>query len=314
MRLLLTLTATLLLLLTANPAMAASACEAEGDWLQVLGSGGPELDDGRASSGYLIWRDGKARLLVEAGTGTALHFEQVGADLNDLQAIALTHLHVDHSGDLPALLKGGVFVGRSAALPLFGPAAEWKIPAVDDWLAALFAEEDGAYDYLGGYLQEDEARPFAIQARVIGSEAFGQSIDLGEGLHLTPARVIHGPLPALAWRVDVGEQSVAFTGDMREGAEGFEAALAGVDILVANHAIPEDAGETALNLHMPPSTIGRIAAQSQPELLLLSHRMKRSLGREKDSMAAIAEHYTGAVAMARDFACYPLAPRTEATD
>ncbi len=37
--------------------------------VQVLGSGGPEMK-GRASSGYLIWQQGKARVLIDTGGGS----------------------------------------------------------------------------------------------------------------------------------------------------------------------------------------------------------------------------------------------------
>ena len=44
---------------------ATSSCDKRGTWLQVLGSGGPEVNDDRASSGYLIWHNGHARVLVD---------------------------------------------------------------------------------------------------------------------------------------------------------------------------------------------------------------------------------------------------------
>ena len=44
----------------------AATCGATGVAVQVLGSGGPEMK-GRASSAYLIWQQGKARALVDAG-------------------------------------------------------------------------------------------------------------------------------------------------------------------------------------------------------------------------------------------------------
>jgi hypothetical protein len=43
----------------------AQTCGGEGIAVQVLGSGGPELQDKRASSSYLVWQDGQARVLVE---------------------------------------------------------------------------------------------------------------------------------------------------------------------------------------------------------------------------------------------------------
>jgi Metal-dependent hydrolases of the beta-lactamase superfamily III len=40
--------------------------------VQVLGSGGPIADDGRASSGNLIWSDGKSIMLIDTGGGVFL--------------------------------------------------------------------------------------------------------------------------------------------------------------------------------------------------------------------------------------------------
>jgi ribonuclease BN (tRNA processing enzyme) len=80
-------------------------CGAHGVAVQVLGSGGPELQDKRASSSYLIWRDGAPRVLVDSGGGSALRFGESGATVSDLDVILLTHLHIDHTADLAALIK-----------------------------------------------------------------------------------------------------------------------------------------------------------------------------------------------------------------
>jgi len=73
--------------------------------LQVLGSGGLEINDGLASSSYLVWIDNKATILIDAGGGCSLNFEKSGANFNDLKVILLTHLHVDHSVELPVYIK-----------------------------------------------------------------------------------------------------------------------------------------------------------------------------------------------------------------
>jgi hypothetical protein len=44
---------------------AAQPCGAQGVAVQVLGSGGPELQDKRAMSSYLLWENGQARVLIE---------------------------------------------------------------------------------------------------------------------------------------------------------------------------------------------------------------------------------------------------------
>ena len=113
-------------------AVAVSACDKAGTWLQVLGSGGPELDGERASSAYLVWQDGKARVLVDMGAGSLLRFEQSGADLNDIEVILMSHFHVDHSNDLPALIKASFFSGRHKDLPVYGPTGNHLMPSASD--------------------------------------------------------------------------------------------------------------------------------------------------------------------------------------
>src|SRR5262245_31359879 len=56
-------------------------CDASPLMLQVLGSGGPFASGNRASSGYLVWRDGKPIVMVDAGGGTYLRFAEAGARL-----------------------------------------------------------------------------------------------------------------------------------------------------------------------------------------------------------------------------------------
>ena len=75
--------ATLSLLAWTLGAAAATTCGATGVAVQVLGSGGPEMK-GRASSAYLIWQQGKARVLVDAGGGSSLRFGESGALMSDL--------------------------------------------------------------------------------------------------------------------------------------------------------------------------------------------------------------------------------------
>ena len=93
----------LLVCLTAGPVDA--ACLNAGMQLQVLGSGGPANSGGRASSGYLLWIDGVARVMVDAGSGTKDQFHASGATLADLQLIAIKRFSgaLGPSADAPEL-------------------------------------------------------------------------------------------------------------------------------------------------------------------------------------------------------------------
>jgi ribonuclease BN (tRNA processing enzyme) len=110
--------------------------------IEILGSGGPEID-GRASASYLLWIDGKARLLVDSGNGSMLRFEQSGAKLEDLEAIVLTHLHIDHVVDLPSYIKAGYFTPRNRTLPILGPVGNQHFPSTIEFIETLFGKKRG---------------------------------------------------------------------------------------------------------------------------------------------------------------------------
>ena len=76
------------------PPAGAQSCGSKGVATQVLGSGGPELQDQRASSSYLVWEDGRARVLVDMGGGSALRFGESGAQASQLDVILFSHFHV----------------------------------------------------------------------------------------------------------------------------------------------------------------------------------------------------------------------------
>ena len=292
----------LLPLLLLLPRLALPACGEDGVWLQVLGSGGPELDDGRTSSAYLVWQEGKARVLVDMGSGGMARFEQAGARVTDLDAVLLSHFHVDHSNDLAALVKGSWFTQRGRDLPLYGPSGNERMPGAEDFVQALLGAS-GAWHYLSGYLDGRESYRLSVH-EVPAAGTAQATFTPGPDLVIAAAPVHHGPLPALAWRVELADTVVAFSGDM-SGRNGTLPALArDAEILVAHNAIPEGAEAAALNLHMPPSMIGRIAAEAKVRQLVLSHRMNRSLGREEETLALIRKSYDGPVHFADDLQCF----------
>lgn len=279
-----------------------SSCDPSRVSLQVLGSGGPELDDQRASSSYLVWVDGRARVMVDVGGGSSLNFEKSGARFADLDAVLFTHLHVDHSADWPVFVKAGFFTGRNRDLPVYGPYGNDTLPAVDKFQEALFAL---GWSYLSNYLVNDERSEYKLPATVVNAEdtVWFESL---ERVTLKGLNVNHGPLPAVAWRVEAAGCSVVFSGDTSATSDNLTRLATSADILVAHNAIPEAARGVARRLHMPPSRIGEIAAQANVKKLVLSHRMLRTLEREPDTLREIRKQYQGPVEFAEDLSKHAL--------
>jgi ribonuclease BN (tRNA processing enzyme) len=273
--------------------------------LQVLGSGGPVADDGRASSGYLLWVDGRSRFLVDAGGGVFLRFGEAGASFDDLDFVAISHLHTDHSADLTALLKSGYFSNRERALPVGGPASGGIYPGLVEFLERLLATNKGAYAYLGGYLDGSAGLVKLEPVEVDPAAETPNRIyaDPEADIDIFAIGVPHGPVPALAFRIRIGQHSIVFAGDQNGSSSEFINFAREADVLVMHLAIPENISGVGRKLHAPPSVIGKIAAETGAGTLVLSHFMARSLVDGEESLKQIRSRYNGWVVNADDLVC-----------
>ena len=263
--------------------------------IEILGSGGPEID-GRASASYLLWIDGKARLLVDSGSGSMLRFEQSGAKLEDLEAIVLTHLHIDHAVDLPSYIKAGYFTPRKKVLPILGPVGNQYFPSTDEYLETLFGK-NGAYRYMSDVLtpQSDSFQIIAdsIDAPKLQTRQF-KSFKLGI------INVNHGIVPALGIRITVGEKVIVISGDTSNINAQLEELTKNADLFIAHHAIHEVHGTYANNLHMTPSIIADVAKKGAVKKVLLTHRMRRTIGKEEATLKQMRKTYKGPIIFAEE--------------
>jgi len=262
--------------------------------LQILGSGGPELSK-RASSSYIIWIDGKSKALIDAGGGAFTRFAEAEATTEDLNFIALTHVHIDHAADLPAFMKAGFFSERTKPLPILGTTAAGKFPNIKEYLERLFGSK-GAYAYMDDILTK-ESDSFQIVPHMFdqgyNSHNYG---DIIVGM----AGVKHAQIPALAYCLSIGDKKIVFAGDTSGESEKLINLSHKVDYLVVHHAIAQHAGHYAKQLHITPKRIGEVAGKAQVKNLILSHRMKRTYDSEEESLKLIRENYKGNIIWAED--------------
>lgn len=289
-----------------SPRAAAQACGEKGVALQVLGSGGPELQDKRASSSYLVWQDGRARVLVDAGGGSALRFGESGASMSQLDVILFSHFHVDHSGDFAALVKSSWFEDRPRALPVYGPEGNEFMPSTAEFVSDFFGGKRGAYRYLSELLDPDENGSYKLQPHNVAGAAKPAEAFRSGDLSAQAVRVIHGGVPALAWRVVMAGKTIVFSGDTNGDGPGLAQLAANADLFVAHNAVPEGVAGVERNLHMPPSVIGQIAGEAHVKHLVLSHRMLRTLGKESQTQSEIEKRFSGPLSFANDLDCFPL--------
>jgi len=294
-----------LLLFAVDQAYADQQCPPpKGIALQVLGSGGPIADDGRASSSYIVWIDGKSRVLIDAGGGSFLRFGEANGNFNDLELVGLSHFHADHSADFIALLKSGNFANRDRPLTVVGPSGASRFPGLNDFIAGNLNKETGAFRYLSGYLDGSGGLPM-LNALEIGEETNIGSDLLADNdtISVLATHVPHGIVPALAFRVEVADTSIVFSSDQNGSDPEFATFARNAPLLVMHMPIPENARDAARSLHAVPSRIGEVANEAGAQRLLLSHFMARSLEQFEDNVAFVRGRFDGQLLIAEDLYC-----------
>jgi ribonuclease BN (tRNA processing enzyme) len=272
----------------------------------VLGSGGPELRDKRASSSYLLWEDGQAKALIDAGGGSALRFGESGAQMSQLDVIFFSHFHVDHSGDFSALIKSSWFEDRKNPLPIYGPPGNDFMPSTTEFVSDYFGGKHGVYRYLSELLEPDEEGSYKMQPHNVEESSTPIAVFRNADLSASAVRVIHGGVPALAWRIETRGKVIVFSGDTNGEGAGLVKLATDADLFIAHNAVPEGVTGVERNLHMPPSVIGEIAQEAHVKKLVLSHRMLRTLGKEAQTESEIRKRYAGPLQFANDLDCFPL--------
>jgi ribonuclease BN (tRNA processing enzyme) len=275
--------------------------------LLVLGSGGPGAV-GRAGSSYLLLLDGTPRILVDAGPGSFARLGESGESLADTDIILLTHLHIDHAGELPGLFKARAVSGSGVMhFQVWGPdgaAAHGEsayFPSTRRFMELLFGSQ-GAFAYL-----QDFAAPIRIEAHDIKTRvappAQPHVIYRATGLTISAIAGHHGDAPAVIYRIDYAGKSITFSGDIdANGLPALRRIARDTDLLVINTVVLDPPGSAPVlyTLHTPPLKIGELAHAADAHQLLLSHLSPATDQKHDAVLESIRHSYTGTVQWAND--------------
>jgi ribonuclease BN (tRNA processing enzyme) len=290
------------LLLSGIPAAAQVACGEGGVVLQILGSGGP-FGVGRASAGYLVWIDGVGRIMVDAGGGTFKSFHEAGGKVGDLDLLALSHFHPDHSSEVPALLWI-----QPTDLLVSGPSGNAGYPSVGEYVTGLFGPRGVFRTVTEGV--EPETLTVDV-ASLEPAEVFQDGSVRVRGLG-----VPHADVPAVGYRVDIGDVSIGFSSDQNGSDPAFAEFVAGVDVLVVHLAAAETASGFGAALHAKPSVWGQMATDAGVGTLVLSHLSRTAprgprnpegdLPGLRESLDHLRSRFDGPLVIAEDLMCVPV--------
>jgi ribonuclease BN (tRNA processing enzyme) len=265
----------------------------------VLGSGGPR-PFGRGGSSYIVEMDGVPRILVDAGPGAFVRIGELGLDLSNVDTVLLTHLHIDHAGDLPAFFNARALTADGPiTYKIFGPDGAGLFPKTSRFVDLLVGD-GGAFVYQKTFGADEK---FVVKDLAINLNSAETRIVDENGLVIDEIATHHGDCPSVAYRISYKGVTVVFSGDMDASAiPNLEKLAKDANLLIFNCAVldPPGSPEQLYELHTPPKKIGEAAKAAGVKSLLLSHTAPDVESREAAVRASIRANFSGPVAFATD--------------
>lgn len=284
----------------------AATCGTEPVQVQILGSGAGQLGEGRAAPSALIWIDGKPRLLIDVGPGSAMRFVRANANLSQLDAILLTHLHANRTADLPALVQLDATPLRSRPLPIYGPNGNRWTPSTVSFVRSLFDPTRGAWRHLGDLLsplvrssyklEPHDVRPTPNKLGVTRANREPIAVLANDAMRVTALPVNTQQTAALAWRIESGGKRIVLHPFPDVAQDTLESFARNADMLVTSQTTSGNAAST-------PAALGRFAQTSGAKTVVLMSRGRETLGQENETTNQIRRSYEGAVMFADDLDC-----------
>ena len=306
---------------------AAQPAPQSGSTLVLLGTqGGPSVNLGRSEAANAVIVNGRP-YLVDCGYGALRALVQAGIAYNDVADVFLTHLHDDHTSDVPALLSHKWTGNRAQATTVRGPHGTAGL--VQAALAYLKANADiRTVDEGRTGRPEDLFRGVDVEAAAAPVEVFRDErvrVTAVENTHFPDRARARMAYRSLAYRFTMADRSFVFSGDTAYSKNLVELAR-GADLFVceaidvslhqqlekqaaaaeAETKNPNSVARHVVETHVTTEDVGRMAAEAKVRTVVLSHLLPGSnaqRGGELPDTAyieSVRKHFGGEVIVGRD--------------
>jgi len=220
--------------------------------ITVIGSSPAWPNPGGAHSGYVIEHDG-GRLLVDCGPGVLGRLRE-REGWPHVDAVAITHFHLDHWGDLVPWVWGAMY--RAAGVSIDDRPDLW-VHAGGHELLERFGARFGFSDMFD--------RVFTVR-EYAGEEAFTAA-----GIDVTPVRLPHYRLETYGFRLAANGKTIAYSGDSGPSERLVDLAR-DTDLFVCEATLLNGEDDGLPRGHLSVEEALAAAADSGTRRVLLTHR------------------------------------------
>jgi ribonuclease BN (tRNA processing enzyme) len=282
---------------------------------------GPGVDLKRAQTATVVMVEGTP-YLIDCGYGTLRNLVAADISASKIDQIFFTHLHNDHTSDVPALLSMQYTSGRTKALDLYGPyGTEQMVRAVVDYCkldVGIRSVDEGRKTDPAQMYHGHDVQATSKPLQVFKDERV--TVSTIENTHYPEHSRSQMPHRAIGVRLDTKTRSVVISGDTSYSAN--LALLAkDVDVFVCeimdqatrdrwltqlkeNPALANEASVArhVSETHSTPEDVGRMAAEARAKMVVLNHQLT-SAGTTAPLaplLEGIRRYYQGEVVLGQD--------------
>lgn len=274
--------------------------------ITALGTGTPNFRHSQASASWLVELGNGEKFIFDIGTGSLANLAALEIPYTYLDKIFVSHLHVDHIGDLDAMFIGGWVSNRTVPLKVWGPSGvepelgtKYAVDRMREMFTWDITGRRGNMPSAGGHIEVTE---FDYSKTQIVYKKNGVIIRSWPAIHTIDGSVSY----SLAWK---GKKFV-YSGDttpnkwfLSEARDAdfliHECYLSVQQFIDLKNYDPERARIVATVVHTPPSSCGKLFAMLEPRMAVAYHTFN-DFNTAPDIIDGIRQSYDGPLTLADD--------------
>lgn len=247
--------------------------------LTILGSGAAIPQEDRNAPGLLLTdKVNKLYFLIDCGSGILRQIIRSGNHFTQVSHLFLSHLHVDHASDVPALFQAKALYPSPHDLKIFGPPGTFIF--CDAIVRTVFSHLEGRIAFEVVDIEE---------GRVV----------TGPNWEVICTKVNHFEIEAFAYRFEIGNKAVVYSGDTAP-CDNLKKLVIEADLLVHECSYMDDSPQELLRGHSTPSQVAELAQACGVKKICLTHFYPETAKREEEILQIVRATFSGEVLIAHD--------------
>ncbi|WP_347304231.1 MBL fold metallo-hydrolase [Croceibacterium sp. TMG7-5b_MA50] len=287
----------------------------------TLGTMGGPVSDGHRSQPANVLLRGQRAYLIDAGDGAVQQLSKANIGLPTVKAVFISHLHVDHTGGLAAVLGLRNQTNVREVLTVYGPVGTQEL--VNGIVESMRPSAAAGYGIPGQPWAPPETTVRVVELHDGGDiQVDDMRVRAVKNTHydFEPGSAEDQAFQSLSLRFDTPDRSITYTGDTGP-SPAVERLAAGSDILVSEmidlDATLANVARNSPNMpevvkrgmvqhlsthHLTPSEVGAMAGRANVKSVVVTHFAGGTSDAErlKTYQGEIGDLYQGPVTIAND--------------